>query len=185
MPSLPPLPADPLHQLLLLSMVLHVPFSVAWIGVALYAIFVTTVPGLSIEQRGYLLLRTRALVLVSLPVLLLTGVFQTMYNPLTEPITSYAMLSRLRATPYGAALFYKHGFVIATIVVTLALVFMLAGKLARAGSGALASSGAAALASVDPNAESIRRQATWLALLNGLICLSLLLCVTYIVFSLR
>ncbi len=185
MPPLPPLPADPLQQLLLLSMVLHVPFSVAWIGVALYAIFVTTAPGLSTEQRGYLLLRTRALVLVSIPVLLLTGVFQTMYNPLTEPITSYATLSKLRATPYGTALFYKHGFVIATVIVTLALVFVLAGRLARAGSGTVAIGGATALAAGNPDAEGVRRQAMWLALLNGLLCLGLLLCVTYIVFSLR
>lgn len=184
MPPLPPLPADPMQQLLLLSLVLHVPFSVAWIGVALYAIFVTTVPGLSIEQRGHLLLRTRALVLVSIPVLLLTGVFQTMYNPLTEPITSFTTLSRLRATPYGTALFYKHGFVIATVAVTLALVFVLAGRLVRASSRALAIGGTA-LAVGNPDAESVRRQAMWLAWLNGLLCLGLLLCVTYIVFSLR
>jgi|DewCreStandDraft_5_1066085.scaffolds.fasta_scaffold00100_4 hypothetical protein len=185
MPPLPPLPSDPLQQLLLASMVLHVPFSVAWIGVALYAIFVTATPGLTVEQRGHLLQRTRALVLVSIPVLLITGVFQTMYNPLTEPITSYQTLARLRATPYGTALFYKHGFVIATVVATLVLVFVYAGRLARAGAEVMAIGGTPATVAGNPDAESIRRQAVWLALLNGLLCLGLLLCVTYIVFSLR
>ena len=192
-----PLPSDPLRQLLLVSLIIHVPFAVAWVGVALFGIVVTAAPGLAPEQRGRLLLRTAPLVLAAIPVLLLTGVFQTIYNPLTEPAVTWELLEKLRATPYGTALFYKHGFVLMTVAATWLLVFGFGNWLAQSRvraanpieAGAPAGAGASVAATTPvparDAADRMSRRAVQVSILNGLLCLGLLLCVTYIVFSLR
>ena len=72
-------------------------------------------------SSGSLLRRPRWVVLVSLPLFAITGIYQTIENPFRS-IESYNDLSNLRKdTDYGMALFVKHIFVILTFV--LARVF--------------------------------------------------------------
>ena len=127
---------------LLISLWVHVPFITAWIGLVMLDTVAVFAPGLEQSQRTKLLLWSRAFVLVAIPVIMVTGIWQTMENPFYR-VESYSGLSQLRArTLYGDLLFWKHGFVLATFGLTILTRFILAPRLAagvavRAGSGGM------------------------------------------------
>lgn len=66
--------------------------------------------------------KARTVQLVSIPILLLTGLWNTVYNPMTpDPATNLATYALLLATPYGRALALKHVFVFLSFGLTLFL----------------------------------------------------------------
>jgi plastocyanin len=114
---------------LLVSLAIHIPSAVAWLGIVVFDAFVVAVPFLTPAQRGALLLRPRWIILATIPLFTVTGIYQTIYNPFGT-ITTYADLSALRTdTVYGLALFWKHGFVVASMALTLAVTFWFAPRL--------------------------------------------------------
>ena len=158
---------------LFISLVIHIPAAITWLGLALYDLIVVAVPFLSPAQRGALLQRPRWLVVGLIPVILVTGIFQTIYNPFGT-LTDFASLERLRTeTTYGFALFLKHGFVLASWGLTLLLTFWLAPRLV-----AFADDTSAGATRPSP----LPRLAAWA---NFLACAALVLCVTVMVFQLH
>ncbi len=161
----------------------HVPFAIAWIGVAMLDAVLAVAPGLSAGQRAALIRFTLPFVYVAIPVILATGVWQTVYNPVTRPMWSLQILEELKKSTYGWALFYKHGFVAATLVATLALKLVLARRLA-AEAPTMAISGAGVLAATPATGAPGRAlQAT--AWANLLCCLGILVCVVLMVWQLH
>jgi plastocyanin len=157
----------------LASLLIHIPAAIAWLGIVLYDAIVAAVPFLTPGQRGALLARPRWLVLVTIPLFGLTGIYQTIFNPFST-ITSYADLSNLReTTTYGFALFLKHGFVFASMVLTLAVTFYFAPRL---------------LAFADDTRDSAVTPSSMPSLLSWLnvaSCVALLACVAVMVFQLH
>lgn len=157
----------------LVSLLIHIPAAIAWLGIVLYDAIVAAVPFLTPAQRGALLARPRWLVLVTIPLFGLTGIYQTIFNPFGT-ITSYADLSHLReSTTYGFALFLKHGFVFASMALTLAVTFYFAPRL---------------LAFAEDTRDSAitpSRLPTLLSWLNVASCVALLACVAVMVFQLH
>jgi plastocyanin len=118
---------------LFISLAIHIPAAIAWLGIVLYQAIVVAVPFLSPAQRGELLARPKWLAVATIPIFTLTGIYQTIYNPIS-PVTDIASLEALRnETSYGLALFLKHGFVMASMALTLALSFWFAPRLATLG----------------------------------------------------
>jgi plastocyanin len=118
---------------LFISLAIHIPAAIAWLGIVLYQAIVVAVPFLSPAQRGELLARPRWLAVATIPIFTITGIYQTIYNPIS-PVTDIASLEALRhETSYGLALFWKHGFVMASMALTLALSFWFAPRLATLG----------------------------------------------------
>jgi hypothetical protein len=109
---------------------IHVPFAVAWIGIAMLDAFLAVAPGLTAAQRASLIRLTLPFVLVAIPVIIVTGVWQTVYNPVTTPRWSWDLLDELKQSTYGWALFYKHVFVVGTLLATLAIKLVLIRRLA-------------------------------------------------------
>ena len=157
----------------LASLLIHIPAAIAWLGIVLYDAIVAAVPFLTPAQRGALLARPRWLVLVTIPLFGLTGIYQTIFNPFGT-ITSYEDLSHLReSTTYGFALFLKHGFVFASMVLTLAVTFYFAPRL-------LAFAEDTRDSAVTPS-----RLPSLLSWLNVASCVALLMCVGVMVFQLH
>jgi putative copper export protein len=162
----------------LVSLWIHVPFITTWIGLVMLDAFATFAPGLSGGQRAGIIAWSRPFVLLAIPVILATGIWQTMENPFYR-VESYSDLSELRhRTLYGDLLFWKHACVIATFVLTIAVRFVLAPRL-QAGSLALAGPGDGALA-----ADSFRLVQAG-AVLNLAACLGALLLATRMVVELH
>ena len=161
------------NTLLFISLVIHVPAAIVWLGLALFDLFVVAVPFLSPAQRGGLLMRPRWLVVGLIPVILLTGIYQTINNPFNT-LTDIASLEALRnETTYGFALFLKHGFVIASWVLTLALSFWVAPRLIAFADDTTAG------AAKPPRLFDLAAWANFLA------CGALVLCVTVMIFQLH
>lgn len=156
----------------LISLWVHVPLATAWIGLVMFDVFAAAAPGLSSIQRGQMIAWSRGLVVAAIVVLMVTGIWQTMHNPISE-VRSYSELASLRdRTAYGMALFLKHGFVIATFVLTVIVRFVLAPRLVAAGaSGGMAVAG--------------ERQILWLSILNLAACLGALVMATRMIYSLH
>ena len=111
--------------------------------------------------------------LLTIPLFGLTGIYQTIFNPFGT-ITSYEDLSHLReSTTYGFALFLKHGFVFASMVLTLAVTFYFAPRL-------LAFAEDTRDSAVTPS-----RLPSLLSWLNVASCVALLMCVGVMVFQLH
>ncbi len=157
----------------LISLMIHIPAAIAWLGIVLYDAIVVAVPFLTPAQRGSLLYGPRWLMLATIPLFALTGIYQTIFNPFGT-ITSYEDLSHLRAeTAYGFALFLKHGFVFASMALTLALTYYFAPRLV------------AFADDIRPEATSPSRMPGLLAWANVLACVALLACVAVMVFQLH
>ena len=120
----------------LLALWIHIPLITAWIGLVLFDVLALLAPGLSVEQRARMIAWSRPFVAIAIPLILITGVMQSIDNPV-RPVSSYADLNTLKSTTiYGYALFWKHGFVLATFGLTVLARFILAPRvLASAGSG--------------------------------------------------
>jgi putative copper export protein len=117
----------------LVSLWIHVPLVTAWIGLAMLDLLAVCAPGLTSEQRGRILTWSRPFTIGAIIVIMFTGVWQTVFNPVRE-VTSYAELSNLRSTTtYGHALFWKHGFVMVTFALTVIARFWLAPRLLEVG----------------------------------------------------
>ncbi|MPZ48767.1 MAG: hypothetical protein GEU75_05545 [Dehalococcoidia bacterium] len=114
---------------LLVSLWVHVPFITAWIGLVMLDTVAVFAPGLEGVQRRRLLLWSRVFVLIAIPVIMATGIWQTIENPFFR-VEAYSGLKELRdRTLYGDLLFWKHGFVLATFGLTILVRFILAPRL--------------------------------------------------------
>ena len=162
----------------------HVPFAIPWIGIALLDAFLAVAPGLSATQRSSLIRLTLPFVLVTIPVIVVTGIWQTVYNPVTRPQWSWAILEELKKSTYGWALFYKHVFVVGTLVATLAVKLVLARRLARMAANAPVPAGSAAAVALAPN-DSVDRPLQAVSWVNLLCCLAILICVVLMVYQLH
>ena len=133
---------------LLISLAIHIPAAITWLGLVLYHAIVAAVPFLTVQQRASLIRRPRWVVLGCIPVIMVTGIYQTIYNPF-RTVTDIASLEALRnETTYGLALFWKHGFVMASFGITLLLMYWLAPRLAASEGNSARLSGLAAWANV-------------------------------------
>jgi hypothetical protein len=163
----------------------HVPFAIAWIGIAMLDAFLAITPGLLPRQRAALIRSTLPIVLVAIPVIILTGIWQTVYNPLTRPQWSLALLDDLRRTTYGQALFYKHVFVVGTLLATLAIKLVLIRRLeATIAQPVAVGAGGGDVAPVgqDSGEPRLLRTVAWI---NVLFCLAIIMCVVLMVWQLH
>jgi putative copper export protein len=154
------------ETLKLFSLWVHVPLVTAWIGLVMWDVFAAAAPGLQLEQRGRLITWSRPFVIVAIIVIMVTGIYQTVRNPFGIEVASFGDLSDLRETTYGLALFWKHGFVLATFALTPVVRFWFAPRLRAASEGAL-------------------RPVLWLSVLNLLACLGALIFATRMIFELH
>jgi hypothetical protein len=168
---------------LLYSLWVHVPFIVAWIGIVMLDFFAVFAPGMEESQRARILLWSRAFVVVAIPVIMITGIWQTMENPFTR-VDSYSDLKRLRAnTLYGDLLFWKHVFVVATFGLTVIVRFFLAPKWRDSiGGGDVVASGGGAAVIVGQRVDGLIRLAT---AANLVACLGAILLATRMVAELH
>ena len=141
----------------LVSILVHVPFITAWIGLVLFDVFASSTPGIPDGQRGRLIARARWAAVGIIAVILVTGIWQTAENPFVK-VSSWATLEKLRSRTYGEALFFKHIFVVITIALTFWTRFVLAQRLAMA---SVATTGV-----LTGEGQSLRRLITRVSLLN-------------------
>lgn len=181
----------PLPSLLLLtSLLIHILAAFTWLsGVALNVI-VLTLPGLDTMQRLRLMKRAIPFAWTALFILIPTGIFQTINNPVTpEPVYTWQTLEQLRATPYGTALLIKHIFVITTATIAVIINFILMPRLNAILIGADNLALATPTGAVEsPGAEQISRLETRLrrlAIANLGFTGLLMVCVGYIVYTLH
>jgi len=128
-----------------------------------------TAPGLELRQRVRLVVWSRPFVMVAIPLIIATGIWQTIYNPITV-VDSIDALEKLReGTVYGSALFWKHGFVLITFGLTIYARFLAAPKLVAAPPGE------------QGNAQAL----VWVSLANGAACLGALLFATRMIWTLH
>jgi hypothetical protein len=133
------------EDFLLYSLWVHVPFIIGWIGLVMLDFFAVFAPGLQEEQRARVLLWSRAFVLVAIPVIMVTGIWQTMENPFYR-VDSYSGLQELKhRTLYGDLLFWKHVFVVMTFGLTILVRFILAPRWRNSVDGIGTSPGGAAV----------------------------------------
>ena len=122
----------------LISLLIHIPFITAWIGLVMFDAFAAFAPGIDEDQRPRLIQWSQKFTLLAIVVIMTTGVWQTMDNPFVR-VDSYSDLGTLKdRTLYGDLLFWKHVFVVGTFALTLLIRFYLA---PRAGDGIVAGSG--------------------------------------------
>jgi len=158
---------------LLISLMIHIPTAILWLGLVLYDAIVVAVPFLTPAQRGSLLHRPRWLVLGSIPVILATGIYQTIYNPINTVNSIDALESLRNTTTYGFALFLKHGFVMASWAMMLTMTYWFAPRLV------------AFADDIRPEAVTPSRLPGLLAWANVAACAGLLSCVAVMVFQLH
>lgn len=170
------------QDLTIISLWVHVPFIIAWIGLVMLDVVASFAPGLEREQRARLLLWSRPFVLLAIGVILVTGIWQTVENPFYR-VESWSGLSELKKRSlYGDLLFWKHVFVIATFGLTLITRFFLAPRLRDEPDGALLTSGGALAMVSGTNALSLTKLA---ASANLGACLGAVLLATRMVFELH
>ncbi|HEX2516447.1 MAG TPA: cupredoxin domain-containing protein [Chloroflexota bacterium] len=181
---------------LFVSLAIHIPAAVAWLGVVLYQAVVAAVPYLSVSQRADLLRRPRWLILAVIPLFAITGTYQTINNPFVT-ITDFETAEAFRATSaYAQALFWKHGFVLLSMALTLAVTFWLAPRLAQSAAPVAIAPGAgpgpgATTVTIDAadgegsTGPASPGRVSLLAWANVASCLALLLCVAVMVFQLH
>jgi uncharacterized cupredoxin-like copper-binding protein len=142
-------------DLLLISLLIHIPAVTLFVGLALWDAFVAMTPGIAQQQRARMIGRTAVLTLVLIAIVMVTGVYQTIYNPFRS-IESYSDLSHMRdETTYGMALFIKHAFVFSSFALSPFIRFYLA---PRAGNVAAQADGTAVAVEA--------KQLQWATLLN-------------------
>ena len=141
----------------------------AWIGLVMLDLFTMLAPGLELHQRLRLVVWSRPFVVIAIPVIIATGVWQTIFNPITV-VDSIDALEKLReGTVYGTALFWKHGFVLITFALTVYVRFVVAPRALVSG------------ASDDGDQQSL----VWLSLANGGACMGALLFATRMIWTLH
>ncbi len=169
------------ETLTLVLLWVHVPFAVGWIGVAILDAFLAVAPGLTAQQRASLIRPSLPFTYLAIPVILLTGIWQTVYNPVTAPMWSLQILEELKKSTYGWALFYKHVFVLGTLVATLAIKLSLARQIGSPAPLA-ATGGSATRAALPSTGSGALRVGTWL---NLAACVGILICVVLMVWQLH
>jgi putative copper export protein len=123
-------------DLTLISILVHVPFITAWIGLVMFDAFAAFAPGIDEAQRPRLIQWSQKFTLLAIVVIMITGIWQTMENPFVK-VNSYSDLNLLKErTLYGDLLFWKHVGVVSTFALSLFNRFYLA---PRANSGMVAS----------------------------------------------
>jgi putative copper export protein len=151
------------HDITLISLLFHIPAITFWVGLAMWDVFATMTPGLADEQRVRLIGRMKAMTLVLIAIIMVTGIWQTLDNPFSR-VDSYSTLEALREnTTYGKALFVKHIFVIATFFISIFVRFFLASK------------AEASIQSDGTIAATQSRYLTWAVLLNLAVTLAAVL----------
>jgi putative copper export protein len=162
----------------LLSILIHVPFITAWIGLVMFDAFAAYAPGIDEAQRPRLIAWSQKFTLIAIAVIMVTGIWQTMENPFVK-VDSYNDLNVLKErTLYGDLLFWKHVFVVATFGLTLINRFYLA---PRALSGYVAGTDGT-VAVIQAPAVSVLKMTV---LLNLLACLLALLLASRMVMELH
>ncbi len=157
----------------LIALWIHIPFIVAWIGLVMFDVCSMLAPGLTTEQRARLIAWSRPFVLLAIPVILATGVIQSIDNPV-QPISSYADLNDLKSTTmYGYALFWKHGFVLATFALTVLARFWAAPRLLATGG------------KIDAATHGTERALFWVSAANLAACVGALVFATRMVWELH
>lgn len=158
----------------LISLLVHVPFITAWIGLVMLDGFAAFAPGIDDRQRPRLIMWSQKFTLLAIVVIMVTGIWQTMDNPFIR-VGSYSDLTNLREnTLYGSLLFWKHVFVFITFALTLFVRFRLA---PRAGGGDISAGGGAAA-----QGSSLLKP---MIVLNVLACLGALLLASRMVIELH
>ena len=170
------------QDLTIISLWVHVPFIIAWIGLVMLDVVALFGPGLEREQRARLLLWSRPFVILAIAVIMVTGIWQTIENPFYR-VESWSGLSELKKRSlYGDLLFWKHVFVVATFGLTLITRFYLAPRL-RDGVGAVVAGGGGAMAMLGgADVFSLTRTAV---VVNLAACLGAVLLATRMVWELH
>lgn len=176
------------QDITLVSLWVHVPFIMTWIALVMFDAFAAFAPALGGAQRSRFITWSRVFVLVAIPVIMVTGIWQTIENPFFR-VDAYSKLSELREkTLYGDLLFWKHGFVLATFGLTILVRFILAPRLATADSAeavVVGSSSAALSATGWTAADRTLRLIQGATLLNLGACLAAVLLATRMVVELH
>jgi len=116
-----------------ISLLVHVPVAVTWVGLVAIEAFLCISRDVSGGQRMRLIAAMRWPTVALLVIILATGVWQTLHNPFVE-VTNWATLEELRTTTaYGAALFWKHVFIVGTVGLAFVSRFVLAPRARAAG----------------------------------------------------
>ncbi|HLF78935.1 MAG TPA: hypothetical protein VJB57_15760 [Dehalococcoidia bacterium] len=170
------------QDLTIISLWVHVPFIIGWIGLVMLDVVALFGPGLEREQRARLLLWSRPFVILAIGVIMVTGIWQTIENPFYR-VESWSGLSELKKRSlYGDLLFWKHVFVVATFGLTLITRFYLAPRL-RDGDGAVVAGGGGAMAMLGgADVFSLTRTAV---VVNLAACLGAVLLATRMVWELH
>lgn len=177
-------------DLTLLSLWVHVPLVTAWIGLVMWDLFASATPGISAEQRGRMIAWSRPFVIVAIIVIMITGIWQTVYNPLGPKVTNWDTLQQLKGKTYGLALFYKHIFVLLTFALTVVVRFVLAPRLRDQGNTfqrqtQMQMQSGSAVAITASAATTTERLILWLSALNVAACLSVLVFATRMIWELH
>ncbi|MBI3287328.1 MAG: CopD family protein [Chloroflexi bacterium] len=163
---------------------LHLLGAVVWTGSLLVQALIHSplFSGVEPTQRarwsGELTRRLMPITWGSLVLLILTGIWNTVFNPVSsEPVTSIERLEALRRTPFGSALFIKHIFIVGTILLSGWHNFVLVPRLRRM----LPTSGA----TLSSEAHGVLRLISWAAAVNLLVGIGVLFFAAQVLFSLR
>ena len=144
--------------------------------------FAAFAPGLNPGQRTAIIKWSRPFVLVGIPVIMVTGIWQTIENPFYR-VESYAALQELKKRSlYGDLLFFKHVFVFATFGLTILSRFIFAPRAEADSMMAGGSAGGAAVITTEGSAWSLLRLTT---AVNLLACLGALMLATRMVVELH
>lgn len=174
-------------QLTLLSLWIHVPIVTAWIGMVMIDVYASNVPGLAVSQRGRMIAWFRPFIIAAIAIILITGIWQTMKNPLSE-VSSYAELKDLRSTTYGMSLFLKHIFVVATFFLTLVVHFYFAPRLMNPAAVGTPAGPPVSDTLVATAQEPVTLDLTatrWLSVLNVVACAGALIMATRMIWELH
>jgi putative copper export protein len=106
------------------SMIVHFVTAIVWLGGLGVQLLVLVAPGLDDRQRERLFALVVPWMWISLIALIPTGIYQTINNPVTEPVTSYDELALLRSRPYGQVLVVKHLFAVVTVLLAASAHFV-------------------------------------------------------------
>ena len=121
-----------------ISLLVHVPVAVTWVGLVAIEAFLCISRDVSGGQRMRLIAAMRWPTVALLAIILVTGIWQTLHNPFVE-VTNWDTLEELRTTTaYGAALFWKHVFIVATVALAFASRFVLAPRARATGDTSMA-----------------------------------------------
>jgi len=175
------------QDITLVSLWVHVPFIMVWIALVMFDAFAAFAP-MTGGQRARIFSWSRLFVLVGIPVIMITGIWQTIENPFFR-VDAYSKLSELRdRTLYGDLLFWKHGFVLATFGLTILVRFILAPRLVTSEAPepvSVGPSGAAVATTDAATSDGTLRLIQIATVLNLLACLGAVLLATRMVAELH